>query len=122
MNTMVLRDRLPHRVSNYIDSVHGGLTTAVSRLLPIALLLLSIRLLSIGLLPATLIGRVLLQGLRPCLLLRRIHLERQEPTQLPRNPTDLTADVGMTKQAANSATEWLTNMAEQIAEEALRRE
>ena len=91
MNTMVVRDRLPRRVADYIDSVHGGLTSAVSRLLPIALLLLSIRLLSVGLLPAPLIGRVLLQGLRPCLLLRWVHLERQEPAQLTCCTTDLTA-------------------------------
>ena len=119
---MVVRDRLTRRVTDYIDSVHGGLTSAVSRLLPIALLLLSIRLLSIDWLPATLIGRVLLQGLRPCLLLRWVHLERQEPAELTCSATDLTANIGMTKQAANGATEWLPNMAEQIAKEALRRE
>ncbi len=119
---MVVRDRLAHRVTDYIDSMHSGLSSAVPRLLSIALLLLSISLLPIGLLSPTLIGRVLLQRLRPCLLLRWVHLERQEPAELTRGTTDLAANTGMTKEAANSATQWLTNMSEEIAEEALRRD
>ena len=119
---MVRRDGLAHRVTDYIDSMHSGLSSAVSRLLSIALLLLSISLLSIGLLSTTLIGRVLLQRLRPCLLLRWVHLERQEPAELTRGATDLAANTGMTKEAANSATQWLTNMSEEITEEALRRD
>ncbi len=73
---MVVRDRLAHRVTDYIDSMHSGLSSAVPRLLSIALLLLSISLLPIGLLSPTLIGRVLLQRLRPCLLLRWVRLSR----------------------------------------------
>ena len=122
MHTMTVRDGLAHRVADYINSMHGRLTSAVYRLLSIALLLLSVRLLSISLLAATLIRHVLLQRLRPCLLLRRVHLERQEPTQLTRCTTNLAANVGMTKQSANSAAQWLANMAEQVAEETLRGE
>ena len=117
MNVMVGRDGLTHRVPDYTDSMHSGLTSAVSWLLSIALLLLSI-----GLLSATLIGRILLQRLRPCLLLRWVHLERQETAELTRCATDLTANTGMTKEATNSATQWLANLSEEIAEEDLWRD
>ena len=58
------------------------------------------------------------------LLLRvRLHgilLEGQQASQLTRSAAYLTANAGVTKDAANSATQWLSDLSEQIAEPSLR--
>ena len=94
--------------------MHGRLTAPIARLLRIA------RLLSVRALSAALIQRVLLQGLRPCLLLCRIHLEWQEATQLTRCAANLTTETRLTEDATDRAPQWPTDLTEQVAKKALR--
>ena len=53
--------------------------------------------------------------------LQGILLEGQQASELTRSTAYLTANAGMTKDAANRATQWLTNLSEQIAEPSLWR-
>ncbi len=78
----------------------------------------------ISLLAAALIALLLLllrELLQQCLL-HRIHLEGQHPSQVPGCAADRAAQPGLSEDAAYCASQGLTDLAQQVAEESLRRE